>query len=128
MNVKLLRKVVKHILAEPKRLVMGSWLQRKLYEDDYIDANDIARPFPKCGTAGCIAGWTCELSKKGHVRRIDWMAKRLLGLTTLEARRLFLPDQWPDRFGSGVADDGKKKTAAIAAARIEHFIKTKGKE
>ena len=130
MNVKLLRKVAKHILAEPTRLVMGNWLLKKGYEDiEAIEYGEFgSRPFPKCGTAGCIAGWTCELSGKGKVKHHDLVAKRLLGLNKRESERLFLPDQWPAEFERGYNDDGRKKTAEVAVARIEHFIKTKGKE
>jgi hypothetical protein len=91
--------------------------------------------YAKCGTAACIAGWTCILSMED--KEPEEIASNLvehteagnfLELTNEQANRLFLPSQWPWRFLDGACDDGKTKTAKIAAARIEHFIKTKGKE
>jgi hypothetical protein len=127
MNVKLLRKVKRRILAEPKRLYMTSYLA---FDRDVVD-----RPMPKCGTVGCIAGWACiiampKLSPQEIWRQfaVGFKAMELLGLTDEEKFRLFEPGAWPKQFERGTSDDGKKKTAEVAAARIEHFIKTKGKE
>jgi hypothetical protein len=55
-------------------------------------------------------------------------AEEMLGLSNDERSRLFRPWNWPDKFRQGCCGDGSKKTAKIAASRIEHFIKTKGKE
>lgn len=129
MNVKLLRKVKKHILEEPKRLQMGSYIRVK-------GKMPLDRPWPKCGTAGCIAGWACILSaKKGTDpyelytdTAVGAEAQELLGITFYERHRLFEPIFWPMQFTAGLADDGKAKTAKVAAARIEHFIKTEGRE
>ena len=126
MNVKLLRKVKRHILAEPKRLYMPAYIIRK------EDGMDISRPFARCGTAACIAGWTYILSVKSKTppRTGDehTEAAELLGLTELQADRLFLPGNWPLDFRDGLTGDGKPETAKVAAARIEFFIKTKGKK
>lgn len=127
MNVKLLRKVAKHILAEPKRLYMSSYIVRK-------EKMEIDRPYPKCGTAACIAGWTCLLTPqlKNFALNENYdahgPAEKILGLSRMEANRLFLPGHWPEKFVGGISDDGKKKTAEVAVARIEWFIKTKGRE
>lgn len=128
MNVKLLRKVAKHILQEPKRLVMWKVLVTQSKDNPTVDD----RPFARCGTAACIAGWTCVLAKTNLEKKTPQNlldeAERLLGLTVLEAELLFQPTAWPNKFHAGQVDDGKAKTAKVAAARIEHFIKTKGKE
>lgn len=69
LNVELLRKVKRHILAEPKRLVMSEGLvygtAGETYSPSaaYNEPDDL--PFPKCGTVGCIAGWTCVVGEKG---------------------------------------------------------------
>ena len=129
MNVKLLRKVAKHILAEPKRLYMTSFIRTKKH------SGSIGRPYAKCGTAGCIGGWACILELKVKDPHEFWQrhdvageARRLLELDYQQEYNLFEPSQWPKQFKRGTSDDGKKKTAQIAVARIEHFIKTKGKE
>lgn len=135
MNVKLLRRVAKHVLDMPTRLLMNQWVQRK--GDDSFETEvsygfdgEETRPFPPCGTVACIAGWSCELkaARPRAVTNQQKYARKLLGLTSQEAARLFLPDQWPDKFEAGLRDDGEQHTAEVAAARIEHFIKTKGKE
>lgn len=56
MNVKLLREVAEHILEEPKRFQMETFISRDM---DFFRRRHIA---PACGTVGCIAGWTCILS------------------------------------------------------------------
>lgn len=48
-NKKLLRKVRALIVAEPRRLYMGSWGQRYTAPSSRI---------PPCKTTACLAGWT----------------------------------------------------------------------
>jgi hypothetical protein len=127
MNVKLLRKVKRYILAEPKRLFMASYFVRKYQYGEMLNGRD----FAKCGTAACIAGWTLLLNKLdpyfveagAHDTAAD-----LLGINCDQALLLFEPRKWPEKFEKGLNDDGKLSTAKVAAARIEHFIKTKGAE
>jgi len=120
MNVKLLRKVQKHILAEPQRWSF-SWA--------------ISSPQAPCGTRACIGGWTVILGKKIDLstglqftaENNAGVASELLGLTDEERNRLFF--YWPEPF---LDRSFKYKTqealAKNAANRIEHFIKTKGRE
>lgn len=129
MNVKLLRKVKAHILAEPKRLYMSSYIKSEAHN------MDIGHDYPKCGTAACIAGWACLLELKPKDPYEFWQthsvgpeAAALLGIDDQAAYRLFEPSEWPKQFARGRSDDGAKETAKVAAARIEHFIKTKGRE
>jgi hypothetical protein len=134
MNVKLLRKVAKHILANPQRLLMEDWVRHFIEgEQDEVYYGfdcDKERPFPSCGTVACIAGWTCEIGAKYPKRIKDHarVAQRLLGLGKRESLRLFVPSAWPNQFHAGCEDDGTPETAKLAVARIEHFIKTKGRE
>src|SRR6266702_3332565 len=124
MNVKLLRKVAKHIAAEPKRYCFD-W--------------ELKDPDVPCGTKACIAGWTIILGaglkepfdENGQIKipqslrttgfggHYSKPARELLDITQPQAARLFL--YWPRPF------DSSKDDAATAVKRIEHFIKTKGK-
>jgi hypothetical protein len=123
-NVKLLRKVKQHILKEPKRFLMstidthGEPGQRTGY----------GGVFAKCGTAACICGWAGILSGINTCDIRFRNVAKILGLNGPQADRLFEPGKWPLEFQGGTNDDGKRETARIAAKRIEHFIKTKGKE
>lgn len=133
MNVKLLRKVQKHILEEPKRLQMWTYVKLKGHVGSNTGEDEITRPWAKCGTAACIAGWACvlkhgEIKARGLGALAHGNAAELLELNSEQANRLFLPDEWPEEFNKGFRDDGRKKTAEVAAARIDHFIKTKGRE
>lgn len=124
MNVKLLRKVKKHILAEPKRFCFH-WARKSLEAP--------------CGTRACIAGWTIILGAglmepfdadgdlvipksltRNKMGYYSGPASKLLGITEEQADRLFV--YWPSPFKDRGYD------AKTAAARIEHFIKTEGKE
>lgn len=138
MNVKLLRKVKKHILEEPKRLNMD------FYGSAYC--NDA----PACGTVGCIAGWSALLSlakiPEDRYERPALMkpekAEAALEITHNQAERLFNEPWivygprkqeghlgWPVNFAKQYLEaETPEYRAKITAARIEHFIKTKGRE
>jgi hypothetical protein len=118
MNVRLLRKVQKQILAQPEAFDMTYVTNR---ED--------------CGTVCCIAGWTCVLVGVPENRASMDVAQEILDLNTAQASRLFTTsehewrERWPKRFDRAYyrANDAKQK-ARIAARRIDHFIKTNGAE
>lgn len=127
MNVKLLRKVKKHILEEPKRFLMCYWRVKKRTDPDGLPTSHAG--FAPCGTAACIAGWawTLEHPHKRIPEKSTEIAE-LLGIDPVERFRLFSVDQWPEPFQSQFKDNGSAESAKVAAARIEHFIKTKGRE
>src|SRR5216684_5835607 len=83
MNVKLLRKVAKHILAEPRRIYMEQYCVRS------SDA--------PCGTAGCIAAWGAILGGEANRTQDCWQPKigwfidglTALSLNEVQANRLF---------------------------------------
>jgi hypothetical protein len=126
MNVKLLRKVAKHILAEPKRLDMTDW--------GYLDST--SRLAPACGTVCCIAGWAAVLHNpdraKMEFENLIWQADEPgtngLQLTPEESDRLFHIQGWPSDFRAAYWNQPRGSRAEITVARIEHFIKTKGRE
>lgn len=97
LNVRLLRRIQRHILAEPRRLDMASWAYHCVGTKKELAALEM----PSCGTRACIAGWAVALgspAKKTRQRAmlgddsVDYykVAKRLLGLTDDEADFLFL--------------------------------------
>lgn len=124
MNVKLLRKVKRHILEEPKRFVMSTVNTH----GEPGTPTGLGGMFPRCGSAACICGWVCSLSGKPWSNAYYETARKLLGIPLSTAEKLFDPGSWPSEFEGGLTDDGKLKTAKVAAARIEHFIKTDGRE
>jgi hypothetical protein len=120
MNVKLLRKVKRWIEEHPES-----------YTYDWL-ANG-------CGTRGCIAGHTLLLGRKdlkgkrtAEIEKIlhkeqrggdgifTGAARKLLRISEPAAARLFI--NWPAPFSASL------NKAKVAAARIEHFIKTRGRE
>lgn len=154
-NFRLLRRVIKHIKEEPKRLNMDIL-------SHHVEAFD--PDFPPCGTQGCIAGWACMLTgtKPRMYDNFMWgKGRKLLGLTSEEAKRLFnVPAEAvsihetevddPDCYYNWESEEDKEAEAKLywpykfakryenattargkvnaTVARIEHFIKTKGKE
>jgi len=142
-NVKLLRKIAKHISEEPKRLAMSDWVQ-KLGQKDWLgletsevfDSNYAlacqTHEFAKCGTAACIGGWALLFHGKRATDRADSTQRRagkLIGIDKDQSERLFFVESWPDKF-CGRYKNAKtpRGKASAAVARIEHFIKTKGAE
>lgn len=128
-NVRLLRKIQKHILEEPRRYDQNLWR---------IEVDPATNPErPPCGTMACIGGWATALSGKERDSYLGWdVAMRLLGLTREQADRLFDTvekgtdlNKWPKKFVTAYL---KAKTprdrARVAVRRIDHFIKTKGAE
>lgn len=130
-NVRLLRRIQRAIMAEPKRLDMGDWLVRG---QQRIQQNGLKEP--DCGTVGCIAGWAAVLDKTSDPKKfedaeVSWMrADQILGLTHEQGNALFYTDEWPEKFFDKL-DALKEQTRAYARVvcqRIDHFIKTNGAE
>jgi hypothetical protein len=137
MNVKLLRKIQKHILAEPRRLNM-EWIATAARE---VAVDKI----PPCGTICCISGWASVLSrpsvklrvvehflynpknKKSYAAR-DGMEK--LQIDQDQGLRLFYVSYWPPMLRNRFWDSkgNKQLEAALAVERIDLFIESEGKE
>jgi hypothetical protein len=151
MNVKLLRQIQKYILAEPKRFYLGSWGGSILPDvvDSLMDNEDsfsrtMLEQRPPCGALGCIAGTACILTgaiKPKLGSKIFFFpestahkARRLLGIDAAAAERLFYLsewgyDGWPRKFERAYERCRTPRgRASVAVRRIDHFIKTKGKE
>lgn len=124
LNVKLLRKIERHILEEPRRFMMSRFYAYGQPGQPFVAPYfDLAPTVPECGTAACIAGWANILT--GHDRIADsWNAEQLLGLTDEQGQRLFLIGCWPNPFKARYRLAKTPKTRAkIAAERIEFLIK-----
>lgn len=131
-NVKLLRKVQRTIVAEPLRVDMTIWAAPSEYSNQS----------PPCGAVGCIAGWAMlHVSKRSlniearYIWELDPEANQdkaaeLLSLSYDQARRLFISDHWPTKFKNRLAfaKEGTPKYARVVSDRIDHFIKTRGAE
>lgn len=134
MNIEMLKKIKEQILSEPENFIMEVF---------------------HCDTAFCIAGWACVIDRKEKLD-IDFgcffygfwdsCGAKILEISeepeTGYARykesqvdRLFYLGGWPKQFHDQYmelqdSDDEYKhqKLAAIACARIDHFIATEGRE
>ena len=122
-NKKLAIKVRDHILAEPLRLNMSSYIKRD--EDGLFgggwDSGRLGK-YPSCGTAACIGGWAYLL---GGRKKLSWMedvprtAMKYLGLTGAEADDLFTGG-W---YGSAKYKEAKvAKRAQMAAQKINELF------
>ena len=131
MNVELLTRVKEAILREPKQFYMGSWFAN---DSSYYIHYEI----PNCGTTACIGGWAVVLGKGFHNpreadeaigSRIGREPETQLQLTPEEGNRLFFSEHWPEQFRIAFdTAETPEQRAQIAANRIEHFIKTEGRE
>jgi len=129
MNVRLLRRIAKHILAEPKRLQMD-FLRTPMEE---LPSN----LRPPCGTACCIAGWGIVLSRMSDGFRYHWPTYKgtPIGLGEMKVdalfdmpnSRLFYGRDWPEKIRKRYVEAKTQSTKAkIAVIAIEDYIKTKG--
>lgn len=129
MNTKLLRRIQKQILKEPRQFDMD------FYFSEY---HSLGVKIPRCGTAACIAGWAICLADKKTPQQADeslrmsparFRAQEHLGLTAEQCDRLFYQGGWPAPFKENYGGAKNATHAArIACLRIDHFIKTKGAE
>lgn len=111
LNVKLLKKIVKHIKANPKDYSQNWWCTGNVEE---LKPKGIV-----CDTAACIGGWAVLLSVPKeevpylveHKESIDFYAraKKLLGLTSQEAAALFSDDNQIHATGIKGAREGIQK-------------------
>ena len=124
-NVRLLRRIQKQILKEPRQFQMAAWFTT-------LGVDDI----PNCGTAACIGGWAMALKRNWNPKTADERtvheysdAKKALGLDDIKGGRLFIFGEWPQQYQRvGKHKAGTKAFARQAVRRIDHFIKTRGRE
>lgn len=130
MNIKLLRRIQKKILAEPRQFQMA----RLFAETIYRKSGKKSPSIPNCGTAACIAGWAVCFGKRKNPRACEnggaWLgdsvyAREMIELTESQKERLFFSHNWPLKFQK-IEDAGTVAFARQAAKRIDFFIKTNG--
>lgn len=116
MNIPLLRRIQRQIKSSPEKLRMNKYATR----------------IKGCGTAYCIAGWALKLSgyTEKKIRECDTAqtASQLLEIPPNDCTtkwKLFNINDWPRRYRT---QDRSKELPALAVKRIDHFIKTEGRE
>jgi hypothetical protein len=125
---RLLRRVVRHIKAEPLRYDQDETLIKVAPGEDFYYTNFGYRPAPACGTVGCLAGWVAALTlPKEKARTVNPIkyASLKLGLDEGQERRLFgsICD-WPNKFHQAYyRAKTPAKVAKVAGDRVEYFIK-----
>lgn len=140
LNVRLLRRIQKHILAEPLRIDMGEFVKTKYFDE--VEQ-------PPCGTTACIAGWALILSgakpqsvynmlPENIARRAatllgikyvtpstsaDWWHSPTWNDSDSQAVKLFDGEQWPERFSNrldlamNAMHDASSRAQVIAVKR-----------
>lgn len=115
LNVKLLQKIKKQILAAPETFEMQEFIQkeRESYSDETFEGNS----WPSCGTVCCIGGWadvfqqmkekgTRSLKKISTAYRGDLKMAEILGLPYEKWQegsvygdcKLFYVEDWPEKY------------------------------
>lgn len=122
MNVKLLRKIAKVIQERPREFDMR-WLHVKNNALGWDEPAEM-----DCGTAHCICGWAAVIKNNPNLQN-NVIGYEAFGILPAQANRLFFVGGWPsalrERYKKAKLD---RTRARIAAARIEHFIATEGRE
>jgi hypothetical protein len=123
-NKEHLLKIKQHILEEPNRLDMSTWLQELdpgTWVFDTYAPKSTDQVVPSCGTVGCIAGWSSLLRGRKTVS------------TTFEmdflrvSSNLFYPTRWPDTLQTAYEEaTTPKEKAKITAKAIDLIIKGNG--
>lgn len=132
LNVRLLRKIQKHILEEPRRFLMSSSVIRATTQQEWSNiirrwAYDASKSMPPCKTAACIAGWADIFTGgDGSHYLARERAAAAIGIdpgVCWGNHSLFSDKAWPEPFKSRYeASKTPAKRAKIAADRIEWLI------
>jgi hypothetical protein len=137
LNVELLLKVKQHILDEPKRLRMDTWLRHDVANGVRVsNSPGYGEPrtieFPACGTVGCIAGWTAMLANPEYQESglsnfglsAFSIAKEELNIDEeIEPFHLFYPDYWPTKlYERYLETQTAQERASIVAEAIDFYI------
>ena len=143
MNVALLRKIQKLFREKPSKALMDSYIELK---DQYKDKFEPGEEINFCTTHLCVAGTALVLSGKAKLQWTEYYvqfmsaktgnqicdyfnaARKVLGIGVNQAHHLFYEEEWPAQFQSDKNTTGSRHLAKMMVARIEHFIKTKGRE
>lgn len=126
MNTRLLRRIQKHVLAEPRRLQMAEFVEKGA-PGERIYSDGMLTEIPACGTTACIAGWACLLSNAKRIRNYGSRAAKLLGITRVQGSILFFTSGWPDQLAERYQGASTKAAQAeVLKERIDHFISSKG--
>jgi hypothetical protein len=145
MNIELLQRVKQHILDEPRRLNMGTWVStvRKTVPAFTGVYGRGEADLPPCGTVACVAGWAVLLSRfngkpeeyAAFIRERNTLSpdgltssigQEELGLSPSQMETLFYVGRWPERFR--VAHEQAEEAAdyqamaQITADRIDYLI------
>lgn len=137
MNVALLKKIAERIVEHPKFYDQDNWC-----EPGWVKGTGGGGRYG-CGTTACISGEACIVTGRVRVRGGEMIlgedfddfeteGQAALSLTKEEAQRLFFRENWPLTFNLRYMEARDKLdyagAACVAAERIAHFIKTKGRE
>lgn len=131
--VRILRKVQKHFLEEPRRLDMGIWGRHLSPREKKNRAEiwpEFAESEPPCGTVACIAGTVKLLVSppkrwKNFFEDADRFAADALELTLNQQNALFDSYAWPPNFRARYQNSRIPETRAqVTCERIDHFIAT----
>lgn len=111
-----LNTIAKLALDEPKRMRMGTYLDRfdKGNPDEPLCG---IKQWPACGTVGCIAGWTTELRPQRSEKLLSIVdrAARVLGLNQEQATQLFHDGKLCTEQGQGTVKHARHVVAHIRA-------------
>lgn len=139
MDKVLIRTITERIVADSRRFDMSLWA-----------SNDTYGVAP-CGTTFCFAGETVAsvlpeveffadftFAWQNQAFEYASVARVMLDLTPSQADRLFYVRSWPEQFRDAYAAarygssesivKRRARMADILAKRVEHFIKTNGRE
>jgi hypothetical protein len=128
LNVKLLNRIKKHLLEEPKRYYQGWWAERV----NEMNFKGEQGP-PACNTQACIAGWAVLLENPKNkwsnlIKKEDDTgyffnkAQKLLGLSGAEADSLFSSGNQRNWYGKFGVKEAIRKIDLLIKDR-EKFVK-----
>lgn len=127
MNVELLKRVADVILARPYDFDMNN------FEGPAVESYQVKERERSCGTVACIGGWAAALDK-GLVDPIVidepfTFYSNVLDLDLQQASRLLLQSGWPYGYLKAYKKaETDQERGEAAYDRIQHFLKTEGKE
>ena len=133
-NVKEIKRVLKHIKSDIRRLEMSVWGFKKDSAEAEILTPDVAdkKYWPACSTKACFAGWAVLMNtpktkwkslfnKDGGMKQgISGKAEKILGLTEEEAEIIF---RGPSTYLEGGKEQFKQLRRDINQVFVQRDLK-----
>lgn len=129
-------RVIDALRARPEQLDMAKW-----FRCSELTSPGFPNPLQSCGTTACLAGWIATLQEpelkitnsfpagngywqgtEANHEPVSRVAARSLGLSMLEADKLFYVSHWPREFATRYVHGNTVERVNVLAERLDYYL------